>query len=95
MPNDEQALKDIVQQFINQSGKQKLFDERRVLALWTEKMDELTKQNTQCRDIRNGVLKVKVLNAALRFEMMARKSEIISQLNQWAGVEVVKDILFC
>lgn len=95
MHTDEQALKDIVQQFINQSGKQKLFDERRILLLWDEKMDASIKQYAKCRDIQNGVLKVKVLNAALRFEMMARKSEIISQLNQWAGVEVVKDILFC
>lgn len=95
MPNDEQALKDIVQQFINQSGKQKLFDERRILLLWDEKMDASIKQYAKCRDIQNGVLKVKILNAALRFEMMARKSKIIVQLNQWAGVEVVKDILFC
>lgn len=93
--NSEQNLKDLLQQFIDKTGRQQLFDERRVLALWAEKMDELTKRNTQCRDIRNGVLKVKVLNAALRFELLARKSEIISQLNQWAGVEVVKDILFC
>lgn len=95
MPNDEQALKDIVQQFINQSGKQKLFDERRILLLWDEKMDASIKQYAKCRDIQNGVLKVKILNAALRFEMMARKSETIALLNQWAGVEVVKDILFC
>lgn len=94
MPNDEQILKDIVQQFIDQSGKQKLFDERRVLLLWEEKMDDSIKQYAKCRDIQKGVLKVKILNAALRFEMMARKSEIINQLNQWAGVEVVKDILF-
>ncbi len=95
MPTDEQALKDIVRQFIDQSGKQKLFDERRVLLLWEEKMETSIKQYTKCKDIQNGVLKVKILNAALRFEMMARKSEIISKLNQWAGVEVVKDILFC
>lgn len=95
MHTDEQALKDIVQQFINQSGRQKLFDERRVLLLWEEKMDPSIRQYAKCVDIQNGVLKVKILNAALRFEMMVRKSEIISQLNQWAGIEVVKDILFC
>ncbi|MCQ2271583.1 MAG: DUF721 domain-containing protein [Bacteroidales bacterium] len=94
MNNDEHLLKDLLQQFIDKSGKQKLYDERRVLTLWNEKMEEAIKQHCRCLDIKNGVLKIKVDSAALRFEMMARRCEIIKQLNEWSGGEVVKDIFF-
>lgn len=94
MKNNEQLLKDLLQQFIDKSGRQRLYDERRSLSLWAEVVEPLVAQNTQCKDIKNGVLKVKVTNAALRFELLARKSEIICQLNDCLGMEVVKDILF-
>lgn len=94
MNNNEQSLKDLLQQFIDKSGKQALYDERRVLTLWNERMDTSIKNHCRCIDIQNGVLKVKVDTAALRFNLMARKSEIIQQLNEWSGVNVVKDIFF-
>ena len=94
MKNNEQFLKDLLQQFIDKSGRQRLFDERRVLSLWAEVMEPYVAQNAQCKDIKNGVLKVKVTNAALRFELLASKSEIIHRLNERLGVEVVKDIIF-
>ncbi len=94
MKNNEQLLKDLLQQFIDKSGRQRLYDERRVLSLWTEVVEPVVAQNTQCKDIKNGVLTVKVTNAALRFELLARKSEIIHRLNERLGVEVVKDIIF-
>lgn len=94
MKNNEQLLKDLLQQFIDKSGRQRLYDERRVLSLWAEVVDSVVAQNTQCKDIKNGVLTVKVTNAALRFELLARKSEIIRQLNDHLGVEVIKDVIF-
>ena len=94
MKNNEQLLKDLLQQFIDKSGRQRLYDERRVLSLWAEVVDPVVVQNTQCKDIKNGVLTVKVTNAALRFELLARKSEIIKQLNDRLSVEVVKDVIF-
>lgn len=94
MKNNEQLLKDLLQQYIDKSGRQRLYDERRVLSLWAEVVHPVVAQNTQCKDIKNGVLTVKVTNAALRFELMARKSEIIRQLNDRLGVEAVKDVIF-
>ena len=94
MKTNEQLLKDLLQQFIDKSGKQRIYDERRVLSLWAEIVEPVVAQNTQCKDIRNGVLTVKVTNAALRFELLTRKSEIIRQLNDRLGVDVVKDVIF-
>ena len=94
MKNNEQLLKDLLQQFVNKSGRKQIYDERRVLTLWPEVMEANIVQNTQCKDIKKGVLMVKVFNAALRFELMARKSDIIRQLNDSLGVEAVKDVMF-
>ena len=94
MKTNEQLLKDLLQQFIDKSGRQRLYDERRSLSLWAEVVEPLVAQNTQCKDIKKGVLTVKVTNAALRFELLARKSEIIRCLNERLGMEVVKDVIF-
>ena len=93
MKTNEQLLKDLLQQFIDKSGRQRLYDERRVLSLWAEVVEPVVVQSTQCKDIKNGVLTIKVTNAALRFELLARKSEIIRRLNDRLGMEVVKDII--
>ena len=53
MKTNEQLLKDLLQQFIDKSGRQRLYDERRVLSLWPEVVEPLVAQNTKCKDIKN------------------------------------------
>lgn len=91
---DNQTIKDLLQQFVEQSGKKQVFDEQRVLTLWAEKMPASITAQTRCISIQQGVLKLKTTNAALRFQLMATKSELMEQLNSWVGAPVVKDIIF-
>ena len=92
--NNEHSLRELTLQFINQSGKQQLFAERTILDKWPEYIGELCAGQTKCISIRNGVLKVKVPNAALRFELLGRKTMIINKINADYDVPVVSDILF-
>ena len=92
--SDEFSIQDLIQHFLNQNDKTHLFHERNVIQLWNDEMGPFILQNTKNVEMKNGVLYVKLLNASLRFELSGRRSEIIKKLNEKAGVEVIKDILF-
>ena len=47
------------------------------------------------RLLQKGVLKVKVTNAALRFELAGRKSLIMERINADYTIPVVNNIIFC
>lgn len=91
----ELLLKDLVYNFVNKNGKQQLFSERVVMQKWPEYVGEMCAQCSQCISIKKGVLKVKVTNAALRFELAGRKSLIIERINADYSIPVVNNIIFC
>jgi predicted nucleic acid-binding Zn ribbon protein len=91
---NEHSIRELALQFINQSGKQQLFAERTILQKWPEYIGKLCAGQTECVSINRGVLKVKVKNAALRFELTGRKTMIMEKINADYPTPVVKDILF-
>ena len=91
---NEHPISELIQQFVNRSGKQQLFAERTILQKWPEYIGELCAGQTECVSINRGVLKVKVKNAALRFELTGRKTMIMEKINADYSIPVVKDILF-
>ena len=91
---ETQTLKDLIHDFVNKSGKQKLYAERTILDHWSDYVGEMCAAQSQCVSIRNGILKVKVPNAALRFELNGRKSMIIERINADYSIPVIQNILF-
>ncbi len=92
--SNELSLKDLVQQFVNHSGKQQLYADRMVMDKWPEYVGELCAKHSRCISLKNGVLKVQVPNAAMRFELAGQKSMIIERINKDYAMAVVKDIQF-
>lgn len=92
--SNDLILKDLVQQFVNNSGKQQLYADRKVLEKWPEYVGELCASQSQCISLKNGIMKVKVPNAALRFELTGRKSMIMERINADYTITVVRDIMF-
>ena len=84
---------DIVKQFLVKYGKNEQFLEKRAVESWDKVVGPLIAKYTQKVSSKNGILTIKVLNSALRFELMGMKSEIIRKLNQEVGKEVIKDIV--
>lgn len=91
---NEHNLNDLIFDFINKHGKQKMFAERNVMDKWPEYVGELCAKQSQCVSVKNSVLYVKVPNAALKFELSGRKSSIMERINADYAVAVIKDIVF-
>ena len=86
-------LKELIGRFVSQSGKQHLMDKQMLFERWPEYVGPMCAQFSKCLDLRNGILIVKVWNAALKFELFGHKSQIIKKIEADFG-PMVKDILF-
>ncbi len=89
----ETNLKELVSQFVKKSGKQHLLNKQILFERWHEYVGDICAQFSKCTDLNNGILYVKVKNAALKFELFGSKSQIIQRINNDLG-PVVKDIIF-
>ena len=89
----ETNLKELIGRFVSQSGKQHLMDKQLLFDRWPEYVGGICAQFSKCEDLRNGVLFVRVSNAALRFELFGHKSQILKKIQQDFG-PMVRDLSF-
>jgi predicted nucleic acid-binding Zn ribbon protein len=69
------------------------FKEARIIAAWTKVLGSLAKPTDQLY-IKNNVLFANVSSSVIRNELYMRRSKIVQLLNENAGEEVIKDIIF-
>lgn len=91
--NHEMNLKELIGRFVSQSGKQHLMDKQMLFERWPEYVGTMCAQFSKCEDLRNGILYVRVQNAALKFELFGHKSQIIKKIQADFG-PLVRDIMF-
>jgi len=96
MKSDNQhSVKELLQKFVQKNGKQQLYAERIVVEKWPQYVGDVCAKYSTCESVVNGVMRVKVTNAALRFELMSQKTTILNRINADYAFPVIKDILFC
>jgi hypothetical protein len=90
---NDQIISNFIQHFFAKNGKISMFLEQQAVALWAQTVGEYIANQTTKITAKQGVLYVTIPNAALRFEIMGSRSQIIYQLNQKLGGEVIKGII--
>lgn len=90
----EIQIEDIINQFFKENNRTQLLLETRAVELWKEVVGTFIAQKSKAKKICNGVLYVRVTEAALRFELCNSRTEIINKINEKLGASVVKDIVF-
>ena len=91
---NEHYLQDLINSFLDKNRKKELFSEQAILKVWNEEMGDFIVSHTKSLTIKNGVLGVKIMHAALKFELIGQRSQIIKKLNDAVGMEVLKDVIF-
>ncbi|MBP5711071.1 MAG: DUF721 domain-containing protein [Bacteroidales bacterium] len=84
---------DLISSYVDDHSKRSLYNERKVIDLWREEMGDFINKSTKFIDIKSGVLKVKITNAALRFELLNSRTDIMNKLNGKLGTETIKDLI--
>ena len=67
--------------------------EARIIAAWPEILGALAKDTDELY-IKNGVLFARLSSSVIRNELYMMRSTLIRRLNEKAGEEVIKDIVF-
>lgn len=87
-----QQIEKLVLGIVRNSGLETPLLQRRAMNLWDEVAGPLVAQYTTEKRIDNQTLCVKIQNPALRSELAMRKSELVRQINQRVGAQVICDI---
>lgn len=86
------SIGDILVQYLRDEGLEKPLLERQVVARWGEIMGPTVAQMTRSVEMENGMLQVKLSNAALRAQLFDCRRQLIEKINQAMGAEVVSDV---
>jgi predicted nucleic acid-binding Zn ribbon protein len=90
---NHQTIGDYIQQFFVQKGKLSLLLEQKAVELWAETVGEFIAKQTTKISAKQGVLYVTIPNAALRFEILNSRTQIIAKINNKLGCEAIKGII--
>jgi len=90
-----QPLSEVLSNFFDNNGllKSKLA-EHRIVTAWREVLGESVSHYTKNVYFSRSILYVQLTSAVLRAELLMNKEALINKLNEYAGVKVVKDIVF-
>jgi len=90
---NNQSIGNFIQHFFAKNGKISLFLERQAVELWPQTVGEFVAKQTTKITAKQGILYVTIPNAALRFEVLNSRTQIISKINETLGGEVIKGII--
>lgn len=93
MDND-QSLKEAIENWINQLKNQDQFYQGKVIASWDNIVGPVIARETEHIYIRNKVLFVKLKSQALKHELEYARKKLIKAINKEADRDVITDISF-
>lgn len=94
MPSNEQNIKEAISEFLKVSRLSRKLAERKVIDGWEKLMGKMIAKHTREISIRDKKLFLQLTSAPLRQELFYAREKIIKMVNEEAGEEVVKEIVF-
>jgi len=90
----ETTIQELLNSFIHKNNKDMLFLEGRIPELWHSTAGDFISSKTKSVVMQQGTLYVTLTNAALRFELNTRRSDLRKRLNDELGMAVIREIVF-
>ena len=91
--SNEQSLADVIQDFLRESGWQQKLDEIKIITQWDKVLGPTLSKYTEDVFIKNKQLHIRLKSATFRQELSYQKSELIKQLNDSVGKEIITDVI--
>lgn len=90
----EEDIGSVIMRFLRQSQLETPLYEHRLIESWGEVVGIAAERMTKDLRIFNQVLHVSLRSAALRNELLYRRTELVKKLNDKVGADVIRDIVF-
>jgi len=95
LKKNAQPIANILSEFFDENPELKTsVAEHRAVSAWRELLGEGVSHYTKNVYFRRNVLHVQLSSSVLRAELIMNKRNLIDKLNEHAGMEIVKDIVF-
>ena len=91
--SNQQTLGEVIKDFLRQSGWERKLDEVKIITEWDKVLGPSLSKYTEEVFIQNNKLHIRLNSSTLRQELSYKKSEIIKDLNEAVGKEVITDIV--
>ncbi|MBQ0094248.1 MAG: DUF721 domain-containing protein [Bacteroidaceae bacterium] len=88
-----EGIGSLIQQYLRETGLETPLNEHRVIQAWSTVAGPVMAKYTLDLKIYNQVLFVQVSSAAVRNELMMRRTELVARLNAQAGAQVITQIV--
>lgn len=92
MASKTETIGDVLVDFLRENNLEKPLLERELVQRWPEIMGPAIAALTRSIDMEDGMLRVKISNAALRATLFDERRQLIDRLNNAMGATVVRDI---
>lgn len=85
---------DVVRAMLRQQGLEAPLNEYRLIESWTTVLGKAVECYTRDLYISNQTLYVRLSSPVLKSELMMQRSQLVQQLNQAVGAQVITEIRF-
>lgn len=92
---DVQPIKNLILRTLREQGLETPLLQKRLIDAWPVVAGPVISRYTHETFIQNQTLVVRLTMPALRTELSMRRSELVRQLNDTVGEQVIADIRFC
>ena len=89
------SIGELILKNLRAQGLETPLQQKRLVEAWPQIAGPLVERYTLNTYIYNQVLFVRLSSPALRAELSMRRQELVTQLNQHVGSQVITDIRFC
>lgn len=86
------SIGDLLTSYLREQGLEKPLLERQVVERWPEIMGPTVAQMTRSVEVENGMLRVRLSNAALRAQLFECRRELVKKINETMGSNVINDV---
>ena len=83
----------VIMQYLREMGLETPLNEHRLIQAWDQVLGPAVSRYTKEIRIYNQVIFVTISSAALRNELMMRRTELVARLNAQAGAQVITQIV--
>jgi len=91
---NENSIGEAIREFLHSYSLENKFDQTNLILHWENLMGKPIARRTKKIFIKDGKLFLGISSAPLKHEIHGSKSKVIELLNQSAGRELIKDIIF-
>lgn len=86
------SIASVITQYLREEGLEKPVLQSQLIEQWSQIMGPLIANMTRSVEVEDGVLRVRLTNAALRSQLFEQRHELIRKINDHFSVEIIRDV---